>query len=355
MGEPEITSTVVGPKVGARTVTFTLADPGHRLAGVELRHELDLPGQDVRFAFDESSESWTLSLPRPPVRRLEYQLCLGYPDGGSETTTDPTNPALTPGAFGDKSVLHLSDYTPPGWLDGEAAWPTAAELAISTGVGPVEVRVHSPEQPSRHLLVAHDGPEYDTLAALGSFAATMVRDGRLPPFHLALATPGDRDERYSANPAYARALATVVLPELHAKLDTTGPAVLMGASLGALAALHIQRRYPDVVGGLFLQSGSFFVPQYDECEKDYVYYRRVTRYIGAVLRGQGTGRQVPATLTCGVLEENVHNNRLMTATLRRQGYPAELHELPDAHNFVAWRDAFDPHLTDLLNRVWADA
>ena len=64
---------------------------------------------------------------------------------------------------------------------------------------------------------------------------------------------------------------------------------------------------------------------------------------------------MPTVLTCGAVEENVHNNRLMAKTLRRQGYPAELHELPDTHNYVAWRDAFDPHLVELLTKVWADA
>jgi len=43
------------------------------------------------------------------------------------------------------------------------------------------------------------------------------------------------------------------------------------------------------------------------------------------------------------------------AALRRQGYPAVLHAVPDAHNYVAWRDAFDPHLADLLTKVWCDA
>jgi enterochelin esterase family protein len=183
----------------------------------------------------------------------------------------------------------------------------------------------------------------------------MVDAGRVPPFHLALAAPGPRDERYSANPAYATALATGVIPELHAKLGTAGRVVLMGASLGGLAALHVQRRFPQVVGGLFLQSGSYFVPQYDEIEKDFPYYPRITRYIAAVLRGAPGDRAVPATLTCGVVEENVHNNRLMAATLRRQGYRAALHVLPDVHNYVAWRDGFDPYLADLLAEVWSGA
>jgi esterase/lipase superfamily enzyme len=106
---------------------------------------------------------------------------------------------------------------------------------------------------------------------------------------------------------------------------------------------------------LFLQSGSYFVPQYDEIEKGFAYYPRITRYVAAVLRGAQRERAVPVALTCGVAEENVHNNRLMATTLRRQGYPAALHVLPDAHNYVAWRDAFDPHLVDLLAKVWTDA
>jgi enterochelin esterase-like enzyme len=356
MADPYPTTNAVGPRVGAHEIAFSLADPHRSLAGVRLVHELDLPGQNVDFHFDEATGSWHMTLPRPPIRRMEYQLTLIRPDGGTETTTDPTNPVLTPGAFGDKSVLGMPDYTAPQWLAGAPSWPASAELSVSTGVGPIELTVLSPPEPTRRLVLAHDGPEYDRLAGLGRFAATMVRDNRTPPFQLALAAPGARDERYSANPAYATALATAVLPELHRKLGTGGPAVLIGASLGGLAALHTQRRYPDAVGGLFLQSGSFFVPQYDEVESGFAYYRRIVRYVAAVLRGQALkGRPVPTILTCGVAEENVHNNRLMAATLRRQGYPAELREVPDAHNYVAWRDALDPHLVELLTRVWADA
>ena len=60
---------------------------------------------------------------------------------------------------------------------------------------------------------------------------------------------------------------------------------------------------------------------------------------------------MPTVLTCGAGEENVHNNRLMAAALAAQGYPATLHEVAGGHDFTAWRDAFDPHLTRLLGRV----
>ena len=62
---------------------------------------------------------------------------------------------------------------------------------------------------------------------------------------------------------------------------------------------------------------------------------------------------VPVTMTCGLAEENLANNRQMATKLARQGYRAQLVEVPDAHNYVGWRDAFDPALTALLRNAWA--
>ena len=42
----------------------------------------------------------------------------------------------------------------------------------------------------------------------------------------------------------------------------------------------------------------------------------------------------------------------MADALHAQGYRVGFVELPDVHNYVAWRDAFDPHLTGLLAEVW---
>jgi enterochelin esterase family protein len=42
----------------------------------------------------------------------------------------------------------------------------------------------------------------------------------------------------------------------------------------------------------------------------------------------------------------------MTRALAARGCPATLHEGRDLHNYTAWRDAFDPHLTALLRAVW---
>jgi enterochelin esterase family protein len=361
MVEPRAVPVAPGPRAGVDVIEFVLADPHRRLRGVRLEQELGLVADALDFGYDEPGGRWVLRLPRPPVQRMEYRLRLRHADGGTETINDPAARGCAPGAFGPKSVLELPGYVAPAWLASGVRWPVRAELYVPTPIGPVEVTVLSPPLPTARLLVAHDGPEYDRLAGLGVFAADVVHERRVPPFHLALAAPGPRDERYSANPYYGDALATAVIPALHAELGTGGPVALMGASLGGLAALHAQRRHPAGIGGLFLQSGSFFVPEYDDCESGFRFYQRIVRYVASVhwapptaevLRATEAPTPVPTVLTCGATEENVHNNRLMAATLRRQGYPARLHEVPDMHNFTAWRDAFDPHLVELLTAVW---
>jgi hypothetical protein len=56
-------------------------------------------------------------------------------------------------------------------------------------------------------------------------------------------------------------------------------------------------------------------------------------------------------MTCGLIEENVENNRLMTRSLAAQGYDTRLVENRDGHTYTGWRDTFDPHLVDLVRRV----
>jgi enterochelin esterase-like enzyme len=340
---------------------FRLADPDRRLAGVRLDQHAGLPADQLAFAYDGHSGAWRLDLARPALWRLEYRLELHHPDGRTELICDPGNPLRAPGAFGDRSVLECPDYHPLAWL-GKPPRPgrwrelTAPAPAIRADVA---VRIWSPATPTGRILLAHDGPEYDRLAALGHYSAA----ADVPPHHLVLLAPGNRNEWYSANPAYSWALVADILPRVYAAINATGPAekpdagasgslVGMGASLGGLAMLHAQRRFPAAFAGLFLQSGSFFLPRFDRHESGFQRYLRIVRFVGRVTRDPGPVVPVPTVLTCGLVEENRHNNREMASTLARQGYPVTLFEVPDAHNFVAWRDAFDPALTALLKDVW---
>jgi enterochelin esterase-like enzyme len=321
-------------------VLLRLPDPDARYTAVRLRS--DLPAQE--FARDNGE--WRLEFQAEAVERLEYQLEVEHDDGGTEYLLDPDNPHTAPGAFGDKSVLLLPTYEPPAWLDAPQVEGQLISITTRGGLS-VDVDLWSPAdadpQEPLPLLVAHDGPEYDRLADLTGFAAAMIDAEELPRHRIALLAPGERDEWYSASPRYTRVLVGEVLPKLP---PTHGPPTAMGASLGALALLHAQRRHPGTFGALFLQSGSFFMPRHDAHESRFPHYHRVVGFVSETHR-VGYRSPVPATLTCGAAEENIHNNRAMAETLQ-----APLHELTDTHNYTAWRDAFDPHLTRLLAGAW---
>jgi enterochelin esterase family protein len=354
--------TARGPVVRGDTVHFALPDPRRELTRVRLLHELRRP-RAYEFGRAPRGRRWTLEIPRPDADRFEYLLELTGRDGGAELGPDPANPLRAPGPFGDKSVVELPGYEPPAWLTEDAppgdlelveipfrALRTTLEVPVwtATGGGATE------ELP---LLVVHDGPEYQAYSHLLDFLDAAWADGRLPTMRAALVPPaGDRNQSYSGSAHYARALAHELLPALAEAAPTPGGRqwrVGMGASLGALAMLHCHRVYPQTFGGLFLQSGSFFRQRSDKQESGFLRFRRIARAVGQILAGKGWFDPVPVTMTCGTVEENLDNNRAVQRALRAQGYEVELVENRDAHNWTGWRDAFDPHLADLLRAVWA--
>jgi enterochelin esterase-like enzyme len=337
----------------ATEISFRFRDADRRFTGVRLQQGVLPRGTPTDFTYDHTARAWELRLPRPAVRRLEYKLELTRRGGHTESVCDPANPLRVGGGFGDSSELRCPEYREPSWrrLPRAAGQWHDVHLPMPAVKSETVARVWSPSAPTDRVVVAHDGPDYDRYAGLGHYTAAMIRAGRVPPYHLVLLPAGDRMEWYSASPAYARALAGDVLPKLAAELGTGRPVVGVGASLGALAMLHCQRRHPDGFAGLFLQSGSFFQPRFDRQESGFGRYLRIVRFTGRVHR-RADGPAVPVAMTCGAVEENLANNADMAQTLRRQGYPVAFAEVPDAHTWTGWRDAFDPHLTSLLQRVF---
>jgi enterochelin esterase family protein len=330
------------------THVLRVEDPDRRYTAVRLCSDFQLPERD----FQRENGAWVLRLPRLRLARLEYQLELSCHDGTTEKVCDPANPSRVPGAFGEKSVVVAPGYRPPDWLEGDAVEGSIENLRVRVQGRDLDIGVWSPDEGELPLLLAHDGPEYDALASLTRYAGAMIEREVLPPFRVALLPPGDRDEWYSASAVYGRALCHRIVPALRA-FPVQGRPVGMGASLGALALLQAQRRWPGTFAGLFLQSGSFFVTRFDRHESGFPRYARVVRFVRGVLRARSHPEPLPTIMTCGSEEENIHNNRLIVSALATQGYDAHLHEVPDLHNYTGWRDAFGPYLTPLLKRLWA--
>lgn len=246
--------------------------------------------------------------------------------------------------------------TAPAWLAAPADPGVAAtlEVPVSSLGGAVAVRTWAPsgapDDEPLPLLLVHDGPDYDALASLTQYLGAGIAGRWLPRLRAALLSAADRNNWYSASARYARALTEQVIPAVTGLVATTAR-VGMGTSLGGLAMQHAHCRRPGTFGGLFLQSGSFFVPRLDPQERRFRYYRRITAFTADLESDGVPGGPVPVSLTCGSIEENVANNRLMLAVLRSAGYPATLHEVRGAHNFIAWRNALHPWLTELLQQV----
>lgn len=352
---PADTLTRMSGAVEGAEVVFRLEDRAHRLSGVRLWQELGLPDDDLVFA--RVRRGWELRLPRPGVHRMEYLLKVTDADGTESTQVDPSNPLRVDGAFGQHSVLELPGYAAPAWTRLDPAQSRTQPLRVTgTALGPLTGQVWAPADadPAERLplLVAHDGPELAAYAGLARYVSALVATGGLPRMRLALLAPGRRNDWYAADLDYAAALAHRVLPAIRDVYATRDGVVLMGASLGALAALHAEWSHPGTFAGLFLQSGSFFTGDTDPQERGFTRFPQIAAFVQRVLRATAAPGAPAVAMTCGSAEENVHNNRVLAARLGELGVEVSLAESPDVHNFTAWRDTFDPHLTALLCGLW---
>jgi enterochelin esterase-like enzyme len=341
---PELMTEVDGEDVVVR-----YADPEHRAEQVRVWCYADL-GDTSMTRVDGG---WEVRL-APPVDRFEYLV-----DVDGEMRPDPGNPRVVPGPFGEHSWVPLPAYREPAWLDLEPIASARRPVRISrSSAGRIDAEIWSPaDAPASELLpmlVSHDGPEMDTYGGLTAYVGAMVGAGRLPRMRLALVAPGPRTKRYAANPRYARALRRRLVPALHDTVQIAGRPVLMGQSLGALAALHAAWTNPGTFAGLFLQSGSYFTPELDGQESGFEFWPAVTGFVASVHAAEQAAPDAPAaTLVCGTAEENYANNLAMRDRLTRVGVETGWGEVRDGHTWTCWRDTLDPHLTALLHRVWS--
>jgi enterochelin esterase-like enzyme len=347
---------MAAPSVIEHQLIFTLKDSGHQWIQVGLDCDDAIKG---RRTFRRSVSGWTLAIPRPDLDRLEYRLLVTDASGVTKVICDPENPQVIATAFGDRSVGLMPGYQRPAWMrSSDSPDPgTFTELAFKDElIGEVPIRVWSPNSlpagQSAPLLICHDGPEYASLASLPQYAAAMIANSTLPAFRMALMEPLDRDAWYAANPDYVAAelKALDFIGESHPIL---GSPVVMGASMGGLAALLVALAAESRFAGVFSQSGSFFTLDLDPQEVSYPYFTQVTQAVARIARRKPGGHRLRIGMTCGLLEENLADNERMARQLSAQEHHVEFARVRDLHNYTAWRDSLDPTLTDLLRTVWS--
>ena len=190
--------------------------------------------------------------PRPDAWRLEYQLTLRR-GGDYEWTTDPGNPRRVPNPFGEKSEIRFPDYREPNWLLTAPAGPLRE---VETPAGrldqPVPVQLWSPDglpADSRRSAaggarrVRHGRPRHPAVLGDGACPGTCRSGSRCSIRRTGCGTSGTRptpttpttSPRWCCRRSTSRVL--------------TGPVIGLGASLGALAMLALQRRHPGSISG----------------------------------------------------------------------------------------------------------
>ena len=163
-------------------------------------------------------------------------------------------------------------------------------------------------------LVVLDGPEYRARGLIRRRDAILV-------------DPARRDEDSPATAAsQARAYAR-----------RRGAARRRRLEPGALALLHQHWTRPGPLAGLLLQSGSFFHRDTERYERGFTRFDQVHRFVDRVLAGRRPPPRIPVTMTCGLAEQNLDNNRPVAEALAAHGWDVRLVEHPGGHDWDAWR------------------
>lgn len=314
-------------------------------------------GLPASQAFERvSDELWVLRIELPENSRIEYKFGI-VRDGREEWIVDPLNPLQAADPFGANSVAQGHGYRRPEWtLPDPAARPGAVEeiaLASAALGDDRHVAVYVPARFRRSrrypLLVVHDGLDYLRYASLQCVLDNLIHRHEIPPLIVALTQSPERLTEYAGHDGHAEFVA-VELPRqlerdfpLHPSAAARG---LMGASFGAVAALHAAWRHPGRYGRLVLQSGSFAFADIGHHRRSAT-FDPVARFVNGFRRHPGRPAE-RMYLSCGIYESLIYENRSLVPLLRQHGIELRYEEVRDGHNWENWRDRLQAALTWLF-------
>jgi enterochelin esterase family protein len=304
----------------------------------------------------EGTDLWALTMDLPNGSRFEYKFEVTR-NGTRHLLIDALNDVLAHDPFGANSVCQGYGYQRPDWTlhDPESRPGSLESLNIgSRAFGEHrEVQVYLPARyrasRSYPLLIVHDGRDYLRFAEFNSVLDNLIHRLEIPPMIVALTQSPDRLSEYTCNEAHAQFLAEELLPAMRTRYPVPeGPAMcgLLGASLGAVAALHAAAQYPDTFGSLFLQSGTFAFSDLGHHKKGPA-LDPVVNFINDY-RSEPYRLAEKIFMSCGVYESLIYENRSLLPVLQGQQMQVHFEEARDAHNWENWRDRLRSGLTWLF-------
>ncbi len=294
----------------------------------------------------EGTDLWTLRIAVANEGRFEYKLAIGR-GGGEDLVLDPLNPEVADDPFGQNSVCRTSGYRRPDWSEPRGAPAGRIEqIAVESPAfgGARTEHVYLPpgyDPEARYpLLVVHDGIDFVTYAELSVSLDNLIDAGDVPPLVAALVQTGDRPGEYAGGRQHSRYLVQDLLPALEARYGLTPvpeERVLMGASLGAVAALATAFRYPGRFGGLVLNSGSFILDERKLARRPHPVFFRIADLVRLFRRAPALP-PTRAFVSTGELEGLASENRALASFLRERGVDVLFKSVWDGHHWHNWRD-----------------
>jgi enterochelin esterase-like enzyme len=304
----------------------------------------------------EGSDLWALTMELPDNSRFEYKFEIVV-NGHRDLQLDGLNGVQAHDPFGANSVCQGHGYRRPVWTlpEADTREGTLAEMPINSTAFEErrDIQVYLPARFKRSrnypLLIVNDGPDYLHYANLKTVLDNLIHRMEIPAMVVALTQSPDRLIEYTGDQRHAKYINDDLLPALTEKLpliDENNARGLMGASLGAVAALHTASLYPSRFGHLLLQSGSFAFSDLGHHKKGPV-FDPVVRFVNEYRKNPFPLAE-KIYMSCGIYESLIYENRSLLPLLQRQDMKINFEEARDAHNWENWRDRLRNGLTWLF-------
>ena len=331
------------PIVEGPTITFLYRG---RADDVRLRHFVYGLPSSQRFRHIEGTDLWYLSLEVPRGSRIEYKLEVAI-GGVTRLIRDPLNDKTASDPYGANSVCHGTGYRTPDWTkhDPEAREGTIEETTLRSDAfgGDRTVKVYLPARlrlTRRYpLLVCFDGEDYLRFASMKSVLDNLIHSYEIAPLIVVCTQSPDRMTEYAADQRTARFVAEELVPHVESRYPAYGRPKdrgIMGASLGAVAALHAAWKHPGFFGNLLLQSGSFAFTDIGRSQKSPVLDGAVS-FVNE-FRAAPDDPVERIFVSCGTYESLIYENRSLVPLLQSTEMDVKYVEAKDGHNWENWRD-----------------
>ncbi len=184
------------------------------------------------------------------------------------------------------------------------------------------------------VILVHDGKGFWHYGQCGPLSDALLAAGDLLPVHFVFLDPERRSVEYAFNEAHAAFVSDELLPTVETLVEVAGKPLLLGTSLGALAAVQLALGRPGLFGAVATLSGAFLSGPDDDPPDPFA----GSEWLLGRLRA-GAGRDLRWHLACGTLEWLLPGHRRLEQALLAMGHEHRCLTRNVGHNWTNWRNA----------------